>query len=257
MIKKALNLPVAVITPDLASGQDFVRSLNSYALAPTLFYYPFWPRVVNQKDKKNILNPAYKKIADKLAALIAEIITEHHFKYITLACNTLSLVSFINPTLEKLKAQGFVSGQDFQLVTTLQLLRNMKQSTAGLFLGTTVLTKRLSKKYFQTLYTLDKAKLAELVQEIIWRVKAIQGSDVSTAPQYSGELTDQAIFDQQLLLLAQELKKLKISTVILGCTELPFAFERLTQLNPKLMFNLIDPADLVGQALAKEYSFVR
>ena len=87
-----------------------------------------------------------------------------------------------------------------------------------------------------------------LVQEIIWRIKAFQGSDTSTAPNYSTPLNNKEYLNQKIEQLFNRLNELKIKEVILGCTELPEAFDIMAARH-KLTFTTINPADLVAKQI--------
>jgi aspartate/glutamate racemase len=82
-------------------------------------------------------------------------------------------------------------------------------------------------------------------------VKAIQGSDVSSAPEYfpvslaSDE--NQHELRRKIQRLDSLLHELGVDSVILGCSELPAAFKLLSAVE----YTLVNPADLVREAVVK------
>jgi len=96
-------------------------------------------------------------------------------------------------------------------------------------------------------------KVARLVQDIIWRIKAVCGSDVSTAGTPYDDLASKSKLAARLLALGYFLHKFGYKQVILACTELPIAWEILNALDPANLLDLqsIDPAVLLAQELRK------
>jgi hypothetical protein len=73
------------------------------------------------------------------------------------------------------------------------------------WLGTTVFAGKIAN--FPTLISLGKPDLQRLTQEIIWRVKAVYGDDVSTAFDDLVEIASRAVLTDKLNELMQGLEK--------------------------------------------------
>ena len=89
--------------------------------------------------------------------------------------------------------------------------------------------------------------IQDLVQEIIWRVKAVTSSDITTAPAEIRDISSREILKEKINILADELLQHNIKTVILACTELPIAINGYLDKSKKDIIEFIDPASLIAE----------
>ncbi len=233
-----------VIAPDAASGESFSQKLLDHGLSVALYFAYIEPRVigthinhdpkVDQDLSKAILYGFYKG-----------------FSHMAIACNTLQLWL---AEAEKLLPHDVAALTT--VYTTFEALTDKYRNILHrpLWLGTTVLTRALEPEYFDTLLTHRLVHMQLEVQEIIWRTKAVLGSDVSTA---SGEISDiknPMILRLRMQHLVGELRAHKITSIILGCTELPIAFEKYIDQKLLIDFELIDPAEVLASYITKQVS---
>ena len=245
-------MEVAIASPDEGAGEDFKNVLETKGVKATVFHRKVRPRVVGSESGENVINPDQENIARDLANIIEEAVREGH-EITTISCNTLSIEHrFIDPVLKILEQRNLVRGRDFTLITTLEAIKNKYRDVSEMpvVLGTSVLARELPANEFKTLYSMKFPEIQGLVQEIIWRTKAVQGSDVSTAPSvYKGELASSDVLDQRVKLLVKSLKEAGINEVILGCTELPYAFKRFRDNNSNISIVTRDPAEFVAEEI--------
>lgn len=239
---------VAVIAPDQAAGDDFLKTLTQNNVDAVLFQRETPARVVNNELTQNP-----QKVSEALSSHITETIEAGH-RIITISCNTESLPHFIDEAHRLAAEKGYAHNRDYILITTLDALKEEypNREERPIFLGTTVISEKLSPEEFKTLSNSGYDVIQKDIQEIIWRVKATQGSAYSTAPYYEGALDDQDILDNKLIKLAHSLNEAKLKEVIMGCTELPIAFARLRKLVPDFDIKTIDPAVAVANCVKKE-----
>ncbi len=242
-----------VIAPDVGSGKAFFLNLQQTISDRSLgiSFAEIAPRVVGGE-----LTKESEKVAQDLARAI-DYAVESGAKKVTIACNTLSLPIFVDQALEFVKARPLP-----EMVLTIQEIAGYLAENPDkniVILGTKPLSKILAQETTQHYPTLANSEGAtdsdlDLVQEIIWRVKADQGSDVSSAPKFNEPFNKDVLLDK-LKQLNERLIALGIQEVIMGCTELPDAFQLLKEnMNEALPYNLIDPAKLVGLALKRQMS---
>jgi glutamate racemase len=242
----------AVIAPDLLSGVDFFQKLKTSGVQDvSQTDYSISPRVEGEQITSEIL-----KVAEQLAQAVMDEIGRG-VDIITIACNTLSLPVFTDLVLKIINDRIEGSEKGFQLILTIPQIKEYLEKNNNkkiIVLGTIPLSKILAETQgFPTPSNINGEKnlpLLRLVQEIIWRVKMMQGSDTTTAPIYEEPLDDLEALKKKLELLNSLLSDLGIEEVIMGCTELPHAFSMLKELSDKeLKYTLIDPAHLVADKI--------
>lgn len=244
---------VKVISPDEKPGKDFVGILSNLGINTSNKDKSIPPRV----DRLEITSDIFQ-VAEALAASILEEI-ESGLNILTIACNTLSLPIFVDQALRIINDKIDKSEQSFKLVLTIPEIKFYIEDNPDkkiIVLGTIPLSKILADKTQGPLPTAVNFEghrhdiLLSLVQEIIWRIKARQGSNVSTAPIYEERLDDEHALIQKLRKLNELLTTMGIDDVIMGCTELPEAFKIMSQI-PEIEINytLIDPATLVAKKI--------
>jgi len=165
------------------------------------------------------------------------------FRYIAISCNTLQLW-----VPRAIKMLGKHIHQSLTIITTFEegLHAFPKRSTRPVWLGTTVTVREIARSSFPTLLSLKHPQLQHLTQEIIWRTKAISGSDISTAWKIN-KIYNKDILIQKVNDLFHGLRKNQITSVILGCTELPVVTKMISQgLDDFIMY---DPSEYVAQAI--------
>ena len=205
----------------------------------------------------------------------------------TIACNTASIESILGEAIRRwLGEQGSEAGQgSYQelvdafntkaqariiptpLVITQKLEMLREQGESGIVLGTIPFMQQFAGQFeIDGLNEHQTKQLQDKIQNIIWMVKKWQGADISTAPNAVKSM-DGTVLEREIKTQFQEvikvLRSVGISNLVLGCTELPVAFEiakknwaELSQaldgsLNikigdqEKLPIAFIDPADLV------------
>src|SRR3989339_2254239 len=212
-----------VIAPDEASGNDFNEKLKAAGLLTELYLPTIASRVIENQLSQS------SEVAQGLHAAISEGINRGFEKQV-IACNTLQLWL------------SEVQTGKARIYTTFEAMKYWFSARDGkpVWLGTTPLVQKMSG--FPTLLTVGEEKVQDLVQEIIWRVKGVEGSDVTGA----GNLVNKNIKDENILKkrvkhLVWELNGLNIKSVVLGCTELPIAFSKYLDPDYELRFETVDP----------------
>jgi len=225
------KIKLYVIIPDVSSGEYFNTKLRKQNIETEYKYYKIRPRVISNKlttslDVVDDMNAIFKTFKDKTRSVV-------------IACNTLQLwLDDIDPAFKK----------HVKIYTTFEACdwKFKKLKVKPLWLGTTPLVERTIS--FPTLLTHKQVSVQNKVQELIWRLKMVNGDDVSTAfnlVKADINISKKLQFDK-IRILKQEiittLKKLSIKKVILGCTELPMVFtnERESEID------FIDPADVLA-----------
>ncbi len=227
---------VYVIAPDKASGYAFCDVMKKHSIEAEFNYHKISPRVIENKisTSRNIvedLNKIFKKFDDKT-------------KSVVIACNTLQLwTNKINVVYKR----------NIKIYTTFDACswKYRQFKNKPLWLGTTPLV--LETKIFPTLISLGNPEIQDLVQELIWRIKMIEGDDFATAPEIVKRDKDykdiQKLKIKVLKLeILEYLKKNKIRNVILGCTELPLVFDKKNEER----VNFIDPADVLAEYIKSQ-----
>ena len=245
-----------VLAPDKGSGIAFTTSLIEsvgHKHNVTTMNIEVSPRVIEGQLTQNV-----EEVTRQLQQAILEAV-DAGATDITIACNTLSLTVFAQHARERatdiLRRKGREVPHFFLTITEIKKYIDENRNKNIILLGTKPLSTILSSEIEGK--TLTEENDLDLVQEIIWRVKAADNSDVSTAPSYDVPLSNKNENATELLKKVQQLNmllmKLNIEEVIMACTELPTAFALLKQAtNEKLAYKLIDPAELVAQAM-REY----
>jgi len=249
---------VIVLAPDLGSGYDFYEDLLANSTLPShqihFFKIDILARVVNDKLTTQIL-----EINDQLLQVFKSLVasfTPSNKVIVTIACNTLSLPRFLQSSMEFLRNYPHI-----HLLTTLEAVQAVISTPKELFVGTKPLSYELNHVYPQ-IYTPinspvfnsneERLAMVDLVQEIIWRVKAQQHSLVDTAPQYQPDLQSEENLKELKLktdLLLGKLSEKGVNDLILGCTELPSAFKILA-MEKQIHLNLINPVHLIAKEIA-------
>jgi L-asparaginase/Glu-tRNA(Gln) amidotransferase subunit D len=220
-----------VIIPDISSGDYFNKKLKKQNIETEYDYYKISPRVINNKlttssNVVNDMNSIFKKFTDKTRSIV-------------IACNTLQLwLKDIDPVYKKnVKIYTTFEACDWQF---------RKLKIKPLWLGTTPLVERVIS--FPTLLTYKQELVQNKVQELIWRIKMLNGDDISTAfDSVKSDMNKSKIAQNKIIkILKQEiiktLIKLNIKKVILGCTELPMIFKE-----KEFGIDFIDPADVLAK----------
>jgi aspartate/glutamate racemase len=252
---------IEVISPDFGSGVDFLKTLRRSGLKKVCHnVVSIPPRVEQGKLTKNV-----KGVVKALARAMIDIGANTDAKFLTISCNTLSLSVFVDEAFEMF-GKFFKNDNKINLILTVDEIRKYLKNNKNkkvFILGTKPLSQMLSddKKYnFPTLSNMEGSteKDLDLVQEIIWRVKADQGSDVDKNLDYKVSLNDKEANLREIKKSGVLLKKLfillKIEEVIMGCTELPTAFNIMNEEifgDGCLKLKLVDPAMLVSEAIKK------
>lgn len=239
---------IVILAPDKGSGDDFAKVFNDH-LNPSrevdIQYCQVPPRVEEGSLTKNV-----QGVKDALFDALKKA-EKSNPTNITIACNTLSLPIFADEMLKKYDGSDAYTPK---LITTIQKVEEVffkKPNLKAVLLGTKPLTIALGKSpNIKTLETYEKSNALDLVQEIIWRVKAMQNSDVSTAPHYKISLlsgNNVSELGRKISELDDLLVELGVEAVIMGCTEIPAAYELLKKSgNFSGKYELIDPAMLVA-----------
>ncbi len=223
---------ISVVEPDLASGDLFASELNKGGHHIRRCVANIVPRVLGDK-----LNPSdqvtldFQGVIDSCAAINADTMV--------IACNTLQL------WLPKVDTRGLKVLTTFEVVD----MYIEKTKTDPLWLGTWPLVREIDRiKKFKTLASIGGTDMQDLLQELIWRTKAVEGSDVSGA-----ENIDH-IFSKEILIekakrFFDNLKNTKPESVVLGCTELPILVEKYLEGYDFGELILINPAKLMAEKL--------
>jgi len=237
---------IVVLAPDKRAGEDFVRVMRSEfkkskkKVSINLKIINVPPRVIGNK-----ITPEIKPIENKLEIEFDDLINTGETQ-ITISCNTLSLPIFT----ENIKSKF---AEKIRFITTLDAIKNHigEEKERILLIGTKALIDNFPYKDLINVFKKDTE--LDLSQEIIWRTKSYQKSDITTAFDYPS-LTDRAKNLELLKIRVNQLldliNKYNFKSVIMGCTELPDAISLLPKKKTKgIVF--IDPAELVARQLVK------
>lgn len=222
---------IFILAPDLGSGQFFERKFKYHNIISYLHLYTIAPRVIGENENKS------SKVTTSFSRAI-----EKSFSFglpVVVACNTLQF--WLSKVNKKILRRG-------KIITTFKAckIKFSSKKVKPVWLGTTPTSKLI--KSFVSLYKLGLIDLQTNLQELIWRIKIVNGDDFSSAPiQIKRKNTN--IFYQKV-----KIKELKnkiingliennIKSVILGCTELPYAF-RYKKLKG---IRFYDPADILAR----------
>ncbi len=229
-------MKVAIIEPDLSSGEYFLNVLNS---GKDVFVrrclVNIAPRVISNK-----INPDEQVAKDFQNAVDDCLVGGENAMVV--ACNTLQL------WLPKIDTKGI------KVLTTFDAV-DWKIEQTGLkpmWLGTWPLVEEIAKlgKYVNLL-TENREDLQNTLQEIIWRVKAVEGSDVSGAG-----LIEMIDSSEELKIVSlkffEEIKKMGIEVIVLGCTELPLLLKKYLDGFDFGEMVVWDPAELILEKLEAE-----
>jgi len=238
---------VVAIAPDRPAGEMFLKVLQK-GLDPLGFDVRLEVVKIAPRIEGDQLTNAPEKVSRDLARSLVNV-WQGGADFITISCNTLSLPVFLDAAVEIAREQE-PRLRKAQLVTTIGAVKEMysQKGVRHLWLGTTSTCSFLSRDGFDTLEVLGHPEAQSLVQEIIWRVKAITGSDVSSAEKYLGKnLRSREELEKSMQKLGSILRRLNRHRVILGCTELPLAF----CWHPLKGIEGIDPASAVAAVISR------
>jgi L-asparaginase/Glu-tRNA(Gln) amidotransferase subunit D len=221
-----------VIVPDIASGVAFNEVLNNNGISTEWKYYKIAPRVINNGISKS------KEVAADLNKVFSTF--KNKTQSVVIACNTLQL--WLPKVKEKYK-------KNIKIYTTFEACewKFAKEKKKPIWLGTSPLVRETSK--FPTFLSIGQIEAQNIVQEIIWRVKMMEGDDFATAPIEIRNDSSLSKSEQKKKIdllrdsVLDSLKRAGVKHAILGCTELPMVFTK-KKMNG---IELVDPADVTAQ----------
>lgn len=221
-------MKVWVIAPDRPSGDAFDKVLRENGIETEVDYPEITPRVLGDR-----MNPDLQVANDLEKAIGAA-----KWPDVVIACNTLQL------WLPNVKVPEGV-----KIYTTFEAARKKFPGEKPVWLGTTPTVKEIGD--FPTLLSLGKPGLQDLTQEVIWRVKGMTGAEIGTAMSEVRNIKSEEALRTKVIELLDGLRNAGVKEVILGCTELPMAFEDYASGESRTGVNLIDPARLVAEWLGQ------
>jgi aspartate/glutamate racemase len=217
-----------IIAPDQPSGENFRATIAAHGIDTHMDVVSIAPRVIGDR-----INTDASVVSDLATALSAGC---SNCDAVAIACNTLQLWL---PQVA-VKPQRVIT--TFEAVTRLFPVK----ATRPVWLGTTVLVRELNKRdEFPTLLSLGNHRAQKVVQEIIWRVKAVFGADVTTAHAME-EIRNSTILRDRVTLLGDLLQLSGVRRIILGCTELPIAVHAMGKPYSFKGIEVFDPAALLA-----------
>jgi len=230
---------IFIIAPDKSSGDAFSKKILDNSVSSELYYAKIAPRIIGNKintdpqieyDLKEALLEGYKR----------------GFNDMVIACNTLQF--WLKRAMDLLPQK---ISQNINVITTFDVLKVKYpiKDNRPILLGTTFTVNEF--KDFPTLISLGLNDIQDLVQEIIWRVKAVTGSDITTSTADIKDISNQEILKEKTDILIDNLLRHNIKTVVLACTELPIAVNNYLDKFKKEDFEFIDPADLITKYLTR------
>lgn len=232
-----MNNKVYVLMPDQTSGVAFDQVLREHGVDTHAVLVNIAPRVTPEGTLSD--DP---QVAMDLAR---EIQKAHDLGYqkMVIACNTLQffLPEALSQIADKVK-------KEMEILTTFDSVRRICPDPAEcpLWIGTKPTAHHVKKHGFKSLYDMGRPDLQELVQEIIWRVKGVNGDDVSAVPaEVKSSVSDKKILEEKVHELLVELNSLGEARYVMGCTELPVAL--VGKVGPEA----IDPAVEVARMLTR------
>lgn len=230
-----------VMAPDKASGNAFGSVLEKSGITIRYHYPVIAPRVLGEE-----INPSILVTLD-LAQAIKDVYTLGYTN-IVIACNTLQL------WLPKAGLHLGAVKNRVRILSTIEAVKLLYPDPVGrpLWLGTTVMVRNLSPDDYPTLITKHQEELQHICQEIVWRVKAVSGDDSTTAFKMKN-INSPEILTARTNELINKLTAAGISQVVLGCTELPIAFDKYADPKRKKQLAMIlDPAVAVARQYVQE-----
>jgi aspartate/glutamate racemase len=229
---------IAVLAPDAPSGQAYYSVLMANKLKADLRVVSIAPRVLG-----NQMNTSSEVEYD-----LARAIKQAHdqgYRNLSVACNTLQLW--------KDKALQFTPciAHNMRIITTFEAMRNKfpDPATRPVWLGTTVTCRSIDPNDFPTLLSQKLPEAQRLVQEIIWRTKAVTGAATATSGLNHQDMANPEILKYKVAQLIKVLKRNNLNHIVMGCTELPIAFGYAGDHGLRLE----DPAQAVAEE-AKRYA---
>lgn len=215
---------VWIIAPDRGSGKAFAKVITGYLSNVHVEYVAIPPRVIGDRINTD------PSVGIALGKVLKEV-EGKGFSEVVIACNTLQL--WLEEVVKPLGVMIHTTLESMELLYPVMDQRPV-------WLGTTVFAGKIAN--FPTLVSLGKPEMQRLTQEIIWRVKAVYGDDVSTAFDDLVEIASKTVLTEKLNELLVNLEKSGISKVILGCTELPLGVDKFLAKDWKNKITMIDPA---------------
>lgn len=229
-------IKVYVIAPDRASGYFFCDVMKNRGIEAEFNFHKVRPRVIENKlttanDVTEDMNKIFGEFRDKT-------------KSVVIACNTLQL------WLKKVDQKYMTN---VKVYTTFEACgwKFEKWKQKPLWLGTTPLVK--ATESFPTFISLGRPDLQEKLQELIWRIKMLEGDEFGTAPKvvkddYMNRPLQKSKINVLRTLLLEGLKELGVRTVIMGCTEIPLVFRK----NKELGITFVDPANVLADYIKSQ-----
>lgn len=226
-----------VIVPDISSGVVFNDVLNRNGITTEWKYHKIAPRVIENKltTSKDVVRDL-----DKIFGTF-----KNRSQSVVIACNTLQLwLPEVNQEFKK----------NVKIYTTFEACewKYGRQKRRPLWLGTTPLVERTEK--FPTFLSIGKPDVQNMVQELIWRVKMVEGDEFGTAPEVVKADAKLSKREQREKIsevkesILNEIIKSKNKQVILGCTELPMVFDR----HKMKGITFIDPAQVTAEYIKEQ-----
>lgn len=182
----------------------------------------------------------------------------------TSTCNTASLPYFMKGVFSELENRA-ISPERYRFHSFLDVVAQNNQTETITF-GTRALCQGLASgdSVLKTPFTYkpsegiefpneNREEMTRLFQELIWREKKKDGSDVSGAPPYpnfDGEANNAEIRTKMGLVL-EAFEKLGVKKINLACTEAPLLFAGWEKELEAADIDLIDPSKLLGQKWAE------
>lgn len=241
MTKKLL-----VIAPDKDSGDAFDSELRKAELLTEVIYPKITPRVIG--DTLNRSGEVEKDLSEVMMKAAND-----GYEHVAIACNTLQ---FYVPLARERAGEG---AKKLKIYTTFDALEDKFPdiNSRPVLLATTPTSKEV--RDFPVPANLGSEELQHMVQEAVWRIKKIGGSDISTA--FENVKNEDLSLDEQVkmvrelgVVIGTKLKEIGRDTAVLACTELPILFFRYMTNEDRAKFEgltLIDPATVLAEYIKK------
>lgn len=220
---------IFLLAPDKGSGYAFQNKLKKHDINSILHFYTIAPRVIVDKINysRTVTNQFEKALSKSFSFGLPVVV----------ACNTLQF--WLSKISKRILRRG-------KIITTFKACKvKYIGKIKPVWLGTSPTSSLI--KFFPSLYKMGLLDLQTKVQELIWRIKLLNGDDVSSAPKVVlRDRADKNIQKEKIKVLKKEIINGLVSNnifkVILGCTELPQVFKR----NKIKGIRFYDPADILA-----------